>query len=186
MKNFRILALLVAVSLTACGNEVEAPSVDTETVDKTAAVSSKPSFDGTVAKPGAPFSISYNIIGTPIVGSPVAIELRVSSNLGPQSVQLDYSIPDSTAMMLHAAQPASINARFAANDAWVDQRVTVIPQREGRLYLNVSASLTVEDGRSTTTIAIPLQVGQGGRVLEEEGELVTDEDGETTRVLTSE
>jgi len=188
MKNFKILALLAAFSLTACGNDVDAPSANTETVDKTATASSKPmpKFDGTVAKPGAPFSISYRIIGTPIVGSPVAVELRVSSNLGPQSVRFDYNITDATAMRLHEAQPASIEARFAANDTWVDQRVTIIPQREGRLYLNVSASVATDDGRSSTTIAIPVQVGKGGRDLEEQGELVTDEDGETTRVLTSE
>ncbi len=188
MKNPKILFLLTALALAACGNDVEAPAEDAPTVEKTATTESKPmpKFDGTVAKPGAPFSISYNIIGTPIVGSPVAVELRVSSSLGPQSIRLDYSIPDETSIMLHDAQPASIEAEFAVNDTWVDQRVTIIPQREGRLYLNISASVATDNGRSSTTIAIPIQVGQGGRELEEQGELATDEDGESIRILTSE
>lgn len=188
MNKLKLLSLLAIFSLAACGDDADAPAGDTVTVDKTAAVEKKPTpeFDGTVAKPGAPFSISYNIIGTPVVGSPVAVELRVSSSLGPQVVRLDYSIPDETSIMLHDAQPASMDAEFAANEGWVDQRVTIIPQREGRLYLNVSASVATDDGRMSTTIAIPVQVGQGGRELEEQGELATDEDGESIRILTSE
>jgi hypothetical protein len=88
--------------------------------------------------------------------------------------------------MFHDAQPSSIQLEFGVNDAWADQRVTIIPQREGRLYLNVSASIASDGGRSSTTIAIPIQVGQGGRELEEQGELAIDEDGELIRVLTSE
>jgi hypothetical protein len=37
-----------------------------------------------------------------------------------------------------------------------------------------------------TMMAVPIQVGQGGRELEEQGELATDEDGEAIRVLTNE
>jgi hypothetical protein len=58
--------------------------------------------------------------------------------------------------------------------------------REGRIYLNVAASAQAADGRTMTMMAVPIQVGQGGRDLEENGELATDEDGEAIRVLTSE
>lgn len=188
MNKFKLLSLLATLSLAACADDADVPVEETVAVDKSAIAEKKPTprFDGTVAKPGAPFSISYNIIGTPVVGSPVTVELRVSSSLGLQVVRLDYSIPDETSIMLHDAQPASMDAEFAANEGWVDQRVTIIPQREGRLYLNVSASVATDDGRSSTTIAIPVQVGEGGRELEEQGELATDEDGEAIRILTSE
>jgi len=188
MNKFKLLSLLAALSLAACADDADVPAQETVAIDKTAIAEKKPTpeFDGTVAKPGAPFSISYNIIGTPVVGSPVTVELRVSSSFGAEVVRLDYSIPDETSIMLHDAQPASMDAEFAANDSWIDQRVTIIPQREGRLYLNVSASVATDDGRSSTTIAIPVQVGEGGRELEEQGELATDEDGESIRILTSE
>ena len=188
MKTLHVYLLVVPLFLGACGSDVEVPAEQAADADKTAVTKGKPTqnFDGTVAKPGAPFSISYKIIGTPIVGSPVAVELRVSSRRGAEVVQLDYSIPDGTSMMFHDAQPSSIQLEFGVNDAWADQRVTIIPQREGRLYLNVSASIASDGGRSSTTIAIPIQVGQGGRELEVQGELAIDEDGELIRVLTSE
>ena len=189
---FLLTCLAGALALSACSHDTDPVASEAATepaAQPSAEAAAKPQaaqWDGQVAKPGAPFSISYNIIGTPVVGSPVAVELRVSSSLGPQVIQLDYRIPDETSIMLHDAQPASIEAEFAAKESWVDQRVTIIPQREGRLYLNVSASVGTDDGRSSTTIAIPVQVGEGGRRMEEQGELATDEDGESIRILTSE
>ena len=191
MKKMIVLSLVPVLLLAACGHDAAAPVSqvsEVEAVDKSTLVDGKPApqFDGTVTKIGSPFSISYKIIGTPVVGSPLAIELRVTSNLESPTVQLSYSIPDDSSMMLHAAQPAAIDAELAANEKWVDQRVTVIPQREGRIYLNVAAAVDAADGRTMTMMAVPIQVGQGGRDLEEEGELATDEDGEAIRILTSE
>jgi len=71
----------------------------------------------------------------------------------------------------------------AANDDEFKQQVTVIPQREGRFYLNVSASLESEDGTMSTVIAIPVQVGSGTREMQEHGELGVDENDETIRIL---
>jgi len=144
----------------------------------------QPQYDGTVSKPGAPFTMSYKIIGTPIVGSPVAIDLRIESTLGPQPVTLNYRITDDSAMMLHQAQPAEIRLEPAANESFLLQRVTVIPQREGRLYLNVGASIETEDGVSSTVMAVPIQVGTGAREVEEQGEVALDENGEAVRILT--
>jgi len=63
------------------------------------------------------------------------------------------------------------------------QQVTVIPQREGRLYLNVSVSVESEMGTSSTVMAIPIQVGEGPRSFEQNGTLTTDADGNPIRVL---
>jgi hypothetical protein len=139
-----------------------------------------------VTKVGSPFSISYKIIGTPVVGSPVTVELRVISALATQQAEISYSIPDDSSMVLHEAQPQRVVAEFADNEKWIEQRVTVVPMREGRIYLNVAASAQAADGRTMTMMAVPIQVGQGGRELDENGELSTDEDGEAIRVLTSE
>lgn len=183
-----VLSLVSVLLLAACGSDAVAPATEVAIVEKPAEAAGKPAaqFDGTVTKIGSPFSISYKIIGTPVMGSPVAIELRVTSNLDSPIVQLSYSIPDDSSMVLHEAQPAAIDAELAANEKWVDQRVTVVPQREGRIYLNVAAAVDGADGRTMTMMAVPIQVGQGGRDLEEEGELATDEDGEAIRILTSE
>ena len=62
-------------------------------------------------------------------------------------------------------------------------QATIIPLREGRLYLNVSASIETEEGTMSTVTAIPVQVGEGGREVEENGTLSTDENGEAIRSL---
>jgi hypothetical protein len=188
MKNMKVLALVSVLLLAACGNDAAPPAAQVVEIDKSEIAAGKPAsqFDGTVTKIGSPFSISYKIIGTPLVGSPVTIQLRVISAFATPRAEISYSIPDDSSMVLHEAQPQSVAAEFADNETWVDQRVTIVPMREGRIYLNVAASAQAPDGRTMTMMAIPIQVGQGGRELEENGELSTDEDGEAIRVLTSE
>ena len=181
----------VTVALSACGKgDMEETGVETETkLSKNALeVSAKPEpdFDGTIAKPGSPFSVSYKVIGTPIVGSPVTVELRVTSTLGPRPLKVSYRINDASAMMFHEAQPSEVEMAPAANEKFIAQQVTVVPQREGRLYLNVGASVETDDGSMSSMMAIPIQVGSGGRDLEENGEVQLDENGEAIRVLTPE
>ena len=54
-----------------------------------------------------------------------------------------------------------------------------------RLRFNVAAAADDADGRTMTMMAVPIQVGQGGRDLEEQGEVKMDEDGEAIRILTN-
>jgi hypothetical protein len=63
------------------------------------------------------------------------------------------------------------------------QQVQVIPLREGRLFLNVSVSIETDDGTMSSVTAIPIQVGAAPRKAQDNGELVTDEDGEQVRSL---
>lgn len=188
MNKMNVLTLVSILLLAACGNDAAAPAAEVVEIDKSEIAAGKPAsrFDGTVTKVGSPFSISYKIIGTPVVGSPVTVELRVISALATQQAEISYSIPDDSSMALHEAQPQRVVAEFADNEKWIEQRVTVVPMREGRIYLNVAASAQAADGRTMTMMAVPIQVGQGGRELDENGELSTDEDGEAIRVLTSE
>ena len=188
MNRINALTLVSILLLSACGNDTAAPAAEVVEIDKSEITAGKPAsqFDGTVTKIGSPFSISYKIIGTPVVGSPVTIQLRVISAFAAQQAEISYSIPDDSSMVLHEAQPQTVVAEFADNEKWLEQRVTIVPMREGRIYLNVAASAQAADGRTMTMMAVPIQVGQGGRDLEENGELSTDEDGEAIRVLTSE
>jgi len=90
LNSFRNLAVaaVAAIGLFACGGE-EVVEVATNDAD----ASDKPSVDtfvSNVVKPGSPYSVSYRIIGTPIVGSPVTVELQVESNQGTQPLNLEY------------------------------------------------------------------------------------------------
>ncbi|MCH8249165.1 MAG: hypothetical protein IH913_06125 [Proteobacteria bacterium] len=196
-KSFMNMAIIATAifALTACGGEESEPAAadqEVETLDTASpapAVSFKPSkdeYDGTkVVNPASPFRIRYRIIGTPIVGSPVTVDLRVASLLGSRPVQLEFRINDASSMMMAESQPASVRLEPAANETAFRQQVTVIPQREGRLYLNVSASFETEDGTMSTVTAIPIQVGSGTRKLQEHGEVQLDENGEAVRVLSN-
>ena len=57
--------------------------------------------------------------------------------------------------------------------------MTVIPQREGRLYVNVSAEVQTPGGMMIKSMAIPIQVGNAPKKPQINGELVEGPDGET-------
>ncbi len=185
----RALPAFVVLGLVACGSDQASDTAVVTETDVVESVSvgspkqSKEEFDGMVAKPGSPYSISYRIIGTPVVGSPVTVDLRVESLRGSRPLNLDYRIGDETSMLFAASQPVSIRLELAANEKEFRQQVTIIPQREGRFYLNVSVSYESENGTISTVMAIPIQVGTGTRELQEHGEVQLDENDEEIRVL---
>jgi hypothetical protein len=183
------LVVAASIVLSACGadeNSDQAAAV--ENAGGTEQVVKKPGAhsNGLQAKAGSPFAITYDLIGTPIVGSPVTLNLTIASAFGPTPVEISYHISDATALRLHEAQPESLLAEMTLNETFIEDRVTVIPQREGRVYLNVEAGVMTAEGRVSTTMAIPIHVGAVDTSPVEQGELETNEDGETTRVLTSE
>ena len=178
-----VIVAAASIGLLACGGE-ESVEVATNGVDESV-TTSVDSYVSTVTKPGSPYSVKYRIIGTPIVGSPVTVDLQVESNQGTQPLNLEYRINDASSMVLGESQPASVRMEFAANESSFTQQVTIIPQREGRFYLNVSASFETADGTMSTVTAIPIQVGTGTRELQPHGEVQQDEDGNAVRVLTN-
>lgn len=184
-KTHFVFLVCAALSVAACGGAEEQAAVDK--TDAVVAEKAAAAPDVRMpAKAGAPFAIDYEIIGSAIVGSPVTLDLTIASVFGKTPVEISYLVPDPSALLLHEAQPQSMVAEFTANDAFLSERVTVIPQREGRLFLNVSAAVMSEDGRSSAVISIPIHVGAVDTSPVEHGELETNEEGETTRVLTSE
>lgn len=178
-------------ALVACGNEqAEEQAVEQVSVEELAAPdvgnkSGDTESGGALVTPGSPYRVNYRIIGTPVVGSPVTVDLQVESASGSHPVNLEYRIRDASSMMLAESQPASVRMQPAANETTFRQQVTVIPQREGRFYLNVSASFETENGTQSTVTAIPIQVGSGTRELQDHGEIEMDENGEAVRVLTN-
>ena len=191
----RIAWLAVATfGLAACGgNDVPDDAAAADVADKTAVdkaqVADAARDDGFTTIPATPASVfrfDYKVIGTPIVGSPVSLDLRITSPLGEEPIDIAYQVVDETALTMPEAQPRSLTAAPLAGESIVRERVTVIPQREGRMYFNVTAAVKDVDGTTSTVISIPLHVGQVDTGLVEHGELQTDQDGETTRVLRTE
>lgn len=191
MRHVVALGLLAAV-LGACSNgEVNKPPAGTETNAGSAvsapAVTFKPGAEGpTTSKVQSPIRISYRVIGQPVVGQPTAIDLQFSSTLGVQPFNIAYRINDSTALSLPETQLARVAVSPSlADDArgFAAQQVTVVPLREGRLFLNVAAEIETATGSFSSVTAVPIQVGAAPRDFEENGTVTTDESGELIRSL---
>ena len=186
--HFKTLAtiLLSTSMLAACGAAEQGAESGTtvDVANDAPQVAFAPGGDFVpVGKPGGPVSVGYRIIGQPVVGRPIAIELRLLSVVGSRPINVGYRINDATAMQLAESQPPFITVAPVAREDSATHRVTIVPLREGRLYLNVSASVETGDGTMSTVTAIPVQVGEGGRDVEENGTLATDENGEAIRSL---
>jgi len=180
---FPVLAMLV---VAGCGNDssVGDSASQVAVANSVPEVSFKPGDASShTVKPEGPVTIAYKIIGTPVVGQPVGIDLRVTSNLEDQEVTLNYRVNDTTAIQFAESQPAHVSLAASKDDEPSLQQVQVIPLREGRVYLNVSATVENESGSISTVIAIPIQVGAVPREVQENGELMLDENGELIRSL---
>ena len=177
---------LAMTGMLACGDaDVDKASATLEPVDiTTAAPTVLFTPDNAVAgKPSGPITVSYRIIGKAVVGRPVAVELRISSSLGNQTMKVAYRTNDPTALRLAESEPRELSVSLVAGSTGITQQVTVIPMREGRLFLNVSVSVETENGSMSTVTAIPIQVGEAPRAVEENGRAMTDENGEAVRAL---
>lgn len=129
-------------------------------------------------KPSAPISIDYDVIGVPIVGHPVNIDLVVSSTQGDAPVKLRWHVLDTGSLSFPESQLREVALRPNLRQPETRQ-VTVVPQREGRLYLNVTAEIETADGAMLKTMAIPIQVGSAPGEPEPAGDVKQDADGET-------
>lgn len=180
-----LIALFSGVMISACqDNGNGATSEASQDAQSPVATSSKPSnsLDEANArspgKPTAPVSIRYDVVGNAVVGQPVAINLQVSSSQPGQAVTLHYRTNDSSAMVFPESQALRIDMNAAPDDSPRMQQVSVIPQREGRLFLNVSAEVQTVNGTMFRSVAIPIQVGAGSRQPEVNGEIRETAEGE--------
>ncbi len=182
------LFVSVAAACVACGKtDVDEPAASVEPVDisTTAPTVAFTPEKATAAAgaPSGPISVSYRIIGKPVVGQPVAIDLRFVSLVSDRPVNVAYRINDPTALRLAESQPNSLSIAPAEDRGGRPQQVTIIPLREGRLYLNVAASIDTENGTLQTVTAIPIQVGEAPRRVQQNGVAGTDENEEAIRSL---
>lgn len=187
-KNALALLAFATVGLAACGSTDEPAATDStpeKVADRTQVADSSRAegYTRIPATPASPFRFDYMLIGTPVVGSPVTFDLQIKSMIGDGPIDISYQVVDSSSLTMPEAQPRRLTVAPLAGEEIVRERVSVIPQREGRMYFNVSAAVTTEDGTTSTVISIPLHVGDVDTGLVEHGELQTDEEGNTTRVL---
>lgn len=125
-------------------------------------------------KPSAPVDISYEVMGNPVVGVPVSVNVVITSEHKPLSVK--FSIDDNSALSFQSGQVEKLEIPDAAAGSL--QQLTVVPQREGRVYVNVSAEVPSDLGTMIRSIAIPIKVGGAPKKTTVNGELKEGPDGE--------
>jgi len=177
---------ICAIATVGCGNgNVEEPDADSVISTDVPEVTFKPGpLANHTVKPQGPVTISYRVIGTPIVGQAVALDLQFASSFGNQPFRVSYRVNDATAMQMPESQSLTVSISPSGSDGRSAQQVTVIPLREGRLYLNVAAVFETETGSMSSVTAIPIQVGPAApREILENGTITTDESGELIRTM---
>ena len=177
-------AALAAVMIAGCGGEQQAPAAeDGAAAEAPIAVLTPDEKHSITGKPQGPVRIDYRIIGTPVVGQPVTVDLDVRSNVGDAPITLSYGTNDSTAMSFPESQQRMVSLAFVDDERTAGQQVTLVPAREGRLFLNVTAHLQTDTGSLQTVTAVPIQVGAAPRELQENGVVTIDENGELIREM---
>ena len=175
-----------ALLISGCGNDsVDEPQNETTTSVTAPDVSFKSGpTERITTGPRSPVTVTYRVIGTPIVGQPVSLDLQFESSFGSRPFKVSYRVNDSTAMQMPDSQSLIVSVSPSGSDGRSAQQVTVIPLREGRLYLNVAALFETETGSMSSVTAIPIQVGpEGPREILDNGTVTTDENGELIRTL---
>jgi hypothetical protein len=174
LHSYRLLLTVIAVlAMAACGDD--SPSTG-------AASTAKPlpnaggSGSMSPGKPSAPISIDYEVLGKAIVGLPVAINVRVRATQDTGPIAVHYSINDASSMRFQEGQ---VERREYRDRSELDmQQVAVVPQREGRLYINVSVEVQTPGGSMIKSMSIPIQVGNAPTQPQLNGELKEGPDGE--------
>jgi hypothetical protein len=170
--------VLATLAFAACQDANQGVERASDTAAAPEAAAQAADAEASAGKPTAPIAIDYTVVGTPVVGQPVSINLEVSSMLAGRAVTLNYRINDARNLVFPQAQAQRVALGVLGDSDRAAQQVIVVPQREGRLYLNVSAEVETEQGTLLKSMAIPIQVGSAPRELQTNGEVSQDADGE--------
>lgn len=105
-------------------------------------------------------NFSYNILGNATVGEVTTINVIINEGSYKDEIILSYRIGVTDDLIFGENQLQSMTLNTLSNGLYPAQQVTVIPQREGRLFLVVSADITSNNEIITKSTAIPIDVGK--------------------------
>ena len=121
-------------------------------------------------KPTAPVEIDYRLLGTPAVGQPLQIEVRVSSRVqGSRAVARLHPGP--------ALRLESSALLQATGEDGMQRVIQITPQQGGRAYLSVHAEVEVDGIIQGRSVSIPILVGDASGTAPTPGLLTTDAAG---------
>lgn len=107
-----------------------------------------------------PVTLDYRVVGNPVVGKAVGIEIQVDTPVTDRPVDLEFRVPEANSILFPEAQPQSVQVVSLAGAELRPQTVNVIPQRDGRVFLTVTARLETDRGAVRKSMSVPLQVAR--------------------------
>ena len=161
---------IFAVTLTSCApNDPVAEKADAGRVIS-------PIPGDRAGKPEAPIDFSYSLAAKPRIGEEVELQITCSPQRQAEDVEITFS--SSEGLDLYAARTTETVDLIQAGETF-ERTITVVPQTEGLLYVNVHASLFMDGRMQARAISIPVVVGDGSvRQLKPEFPVQVDETGE--------
>ena len=172
MKPSALTAICIALAILAGCQETEQAA----SAPSAGAAPAKPPLPSP-GKLSAPITLDYSITGNPVVGQPVAVNVDVSSPLTDRTITLHYRMNEVGSMTFPESQAASTALVPRSGAELRSQQLTLVPQREGRLFMVVSAEVETDTGTMMKSISIPIQVGRAA-AAPPAGEVVEGSDGE--------
>jgi hypothetical protein len=149
---FSTFTLSVLAFWVAASAQVSTAATADATAGKATLAASKARKNGFTPLPskkgGSGVAMAYRIEGTPAVGNPLTIRLSMASSA-------DAQVTLRAGEGLTLSNPDQVLSALAGQGA--EHSVIVVPQAQGRYYLNV---FSVAGGRGSA-MSIPVQVGKG-------------------------
>ena len=158
-----VLCLSSVLTLAACSDVTPAGSAVT---DGEAPTTGAPLAGETAS---TPVTLDYRLVGNPVVGKTVGIEIRVDTPVTDRPIELEYRVPEANSIQFPDAQPQTVQLVSLAGAELRPQTVNVIPQRDGRVFLTVTARLETDKGAVRKSMSVPLQVARAPLELSEAG-----------------
>ena len=162
---FSLSLMFLSLGLTAPAFADGAAGLLTGPTVKSARLNAKGLTPLAIGKMDSGVQLAYRIDGTPVVGLPLNIVVRMTSRADAQ-----VTLVADAGLGLQAPQQVM---KVAAGGS-MEQVLTVVPQSEGRFYLNLLAS---SEGRGGAT-GFAVQVGKGTPVLKPAGRITVTPGGE--------
>jgi len=169
-----LLCAVGAVSLAAC-QPPDLPGNGAKTATQLDGPAAPERVWESPGKPQAPIDFDYEILGTPMLGQPLAIRLTSSAQPGPDTLDIALS---GDGRLLVPAELARIRMARAAGGERSSRTITVTPLVAGTHYLRVLVRADVRGRAQARTATIRIAVGGAGAPPPPLGTVATDATGQ--------
>ncbi|SDK49578.1 hypothetical protein [Microbulbifer yueqingensis] len=139
------------------------------------------------AKPGIPVSVAYELEGSPAVGKPLRLTVKLASGIDSDSLRVRV-LPEPGLLLLDASDSANFGPVKRRERR--EFRVSFIPQREGAFRIRLAFALDQQGVGQSGMFTIPVSIGpdaaRGSPELPQGAKMGADEEGRPLIVFPAE